>query len=237
MGLGDLTPFKPEQKVIEYLLAAGDKTKKLIDMTCKAFAEETAGESPAPGGGSISAYAGALAAALGAMVANLSAHKSGWDDRWQEFSDAAEAGQKLMAELLALVDEDTAAFNKIMAVFAMPKGAEAEKAARAAAMEQATLYATEVPLRTMRASLKVFDIIKQMAANGNPNSASDAGVGALMARGAVLGAGLNVKINAAGLQDKAAAKKLTAEAEAIEAAAIKAEAEALKIVNQKIAGE
>ena len=154
MGLSTLKEFKPEEKVIEYMLEAEEQkgVKRLVDMTCKAFAEETASESPAPGGGSISAYMGALAAALGTMVANLSSHKAGWDDRWEYFSGWAENGMQVMNELLALVDEDTAAFNKIMDVFAMPKNTPEEKAARAAAMQVATLYATEVPLRTMKAA-------------------------------------------------------------------------------------
>ncbi|WP_418991976.1 glutamate formimidoyltransferase [Alistipes sp.] len=234
MGLDDLKPFKPEEKVIEYLLEAEDRRKRLIDMTCKDFAAETASESPAPGGGSIAAYMGALGAALGAMVANLSAHKAGWDDRWEEFSDWAEKGQRLLAELLHLVDEDTEAFNRIMAVFAMPKTTDEEKAARGAALEAATLYATEVPLRTMKAASKVFEIVRTMASEGNPNSVSDAGVGALAARSAVLGALLNVKINAAGLKDRAKAEALVAEANALAEDAVRLEREVLEIVEQKI---
>ena len=234
MGLDDLKPFKPEEKVIEYLLEAQVEKKRLIDMTCKGFADETASESPAPGGGSISAYMGALGAALGTMVANLSSHKAGWDDRWEEFSDWAEKGQTVMQELLHLVDEDTAAFNRIMAVFAMPKSTDEEKAARSAALQEATLYATEVPLRTMRAALAVFPIVRAMAAEGNPNSVSDAGVGALAARSAVYGARLNVRINAAGLKDRAKADALVGEADAIAAEAERLEKEVLEIVEQKI---
>ena len=234
MGLDDLKPFHPEEKVIEYLLEAEDKKKRLIDMTCKGFAEETASESPAPGGGSISAYMGALGAALGTMVANLSSHKAGWDDRWEEFSDWAEQGQALLCELLHLVDEDTEAFNRIMAVFAMPKSTDEEKAARSAALQEATLYATQVPLRTMKAAVKVFPLVGAMASEGNPNSVSDAGVGALAARSAVLGACLNVKINAAGLKDRATADALVAEAETLAAEAVRREAEVLRIVEQKI---
>ncbi len=234
MGLDDLKPFVAEEKVIEYLLEAEDKKKRLVDMTCKAFAEETASESPAPGGGSISAYMGALGAALGAMVANLSSHKAGWDDRWREFSDRAEQGQRLMAELLHLVDEDTEAFNRIMNVFAMPKSTDEERAARSAALQEATLYATEVPLRTMKAALGVFDLVRAMAAEGNPNSVSDAGVGALAARSAVLGARLNVRINAAGLKDRAKAEALAAEADALAARAEQLEREVLAVVEQKI---
>ena len=233
MGLDELKPFIPEEKIVEYMVSETN-TKKLVDMTCSAFAEETASESPAPGGGSISAYMGALGAALGTMVANLSSHKAGWDERWEEFSDYAERGQALMAELLRLVDEDTEAFNRIMAVFAMPKATDEEKAARSAALQSATLYATQVPLKTMKAALRVFEIVKAMADIGNPNSVSDAGVGALAARSAVLGAQLNVKINAAGLKDRATAEALTAEAEQIAAEAIALEAEVLKIVNEKI---
>ncbi len=233
MGLDELKPFKAEEKVVEYMVSEPN-ANKLVDMTCTAFAEETASESPAPGGGSISAYMGALGAALGTMVANLSSHKAGWDERWEEFSDYAERGQALMAELLHLVDEDTEAFNRIMAVFAMPKTTEEEKAARSAALQSATLYATQVPLKTMKAALRVFEIVKAMAEIGNPNSVSDAGVGALAARSAVLGAQLNVKINAAGLKDRAVADALTAEAEQIAAEAVALEAEVLKIVNEKI---
>ncbi|MDO5496347.1 MAG: glutamate formimidoyltransferase [Alistipes sp.] len=233
MGLDDLKPFNPQEKVIEYMLEepAG---KRLIDMTCKGFAEETASESPAPGGGSISAYMGALGAALGTMVANLSSHKAGWDERWEEFSMWAEKGQALMAELLHLVDEDTEAFNRIMAVFAMPKTTDEEKAVRSAALQVATLYATEVPLRTMKAAERVFEIVKAMAEQGNPNSVSDAGVGALAARSAVLGARLNVRINAAGLKDKAKAAELVGEADQIAARAVAMEQEVLKIVEEKI---
>lgn len=233
MGLDDLKPFNPREKVIEYMLEE-QSGKRLIDMTCKGFAEETASESPAPGGGSISAYMGALGAALGTMVANLSSHKAGWDDRWEEFSSWAEKGQTLMAELLHLVDEDTEAFNRIMAVFAMPKTTDEEKAARSAALQVATLYATEVPLRTMKAAERVFEIVKAMAEQGNPNSVSDAGVGALAARSAVLGARLNVRINAAGLKDKAKAAELVGEADEIAARVVAMEQEVLKIVEEKI---
>ncbi len=234
MGLDELKEFRPEEKIIEYMLDSDNKAKKLVDMTCREFADETASESPAPGGGSISAYMGALAAALGTMVANLSAHKAGWDDRWEEFSNHAEKGRNILDRLIALVDEDTEAFNRIMAVFGMPKNSPEEKAARAAAMEAATLYATEVPLRTMKASFEAFDIVEAMATSGNPASVSDAGVGALAARSAVLGAQLNVRINAAGLKDRAAADKILAEASEIAAAAIKRESEILDIVNKVI---
>ena len=233
MGLDQLTPFDPKQKVIEYMIA-DDSAKKLVDLTAKGFAEETASESPAPGGGSISAYMGALGAALGTMVANLSAHKAAYDDRWEEFSDVAEIGQHLMDELLHLVDEDTAAFNRIMAVFAMPKKTDEEKAARAVAMEEATLYATQVPLKTMKKAYEVFDLVENMAADGNPASVTDAGVGALAARAAVRGAGLNVRINAAGLKDRDMADSLVGEAAELERLAEERETAILKIVSSKM---
>lgn len=233
MGLDDLKPFKPEEKIIEYLIEDNNK-KKLVDLTCTGFANETASESPAPGGGSISAYMGSLAAALGTMVANLSSHKAGWDARWEFFSDWAEKGQEMMSKLLWLVDEDTEAFNRIMAVFAMPKSTDEEKAARAKAMQEATLYATQIPLETMKASVATFPLIRAMAEEGNPNSVSDAGVGALAARAAVLGACLNVKINAAGLKDRTVADALIAEADKIAAEACRQETEILEIVNSKI---
>ncbi|MCH5215185.1 MAG: glutamate formimidoyltransferase [Muribaculaceae bacterium] len=233
MGLDELKPFVREEKIIEDMLTESG-APKLVDLTCKGFANETASESPAPGGGSISAYMGALAAALGTMVANLSSHKAGWDDRWEEFSDWAEKGRKLIDSLLALVDEDTAAFNRIMDVFAMPKSTPEEKALRAKALEDATLYATEVPLRTMKEAYATFDLVEAMAKDGNPNSVSDAGVGALAARAAVLGAQLNVKINAAGLKDTETAGRLTAEAAEIADNARRREAEILEIVNKTI---
>lgn len=237
LGLSDLKPFNPREKVIEFLMedeAVMAEKERLIRMTLKGFARETASESAAPGGGSVSAYMGALAAALGAMVANLSAHKRGWDDRWKEFSDQAVKGQDIMERLLKLVDEDTAAFAKIMNVFSMPKGTEEEKAARAEAMEKATLYATQVPLRTMQTALEAMLLALEMARKGNPASASDAGVGAIAALAAVKGAQLNVRINAAGLKDRAMADSLTAEAEKIAKEAAEKEAEILSEVNKNI---
>lgn len=233
MGLDELKPFEADDKIIEYMIA-DRKGKKLVDMTCTEFANETASESPAPGGGSISAYMGSLGAALATMVANLSAHKAGWDDRWKEFSDVAEQGRVLVDSLLHLVDEDTEAFNGIMAVFAMPKGTDAEKAARAEAMERATEYATRVPLRTMEETLKVFTLAKLMAENGNPASVSDAGVGALAARAAVRGALLNVKINAAGLKNRELADELVGRGEEIAKEAAVLEDAVLKVVESKI---
>lgn len=233
MGLDDLKEFNPEDKIIEYMLT-GNSGKKLVDMTCREFADETASESPAPGGGSISAYMGALAAALGTMVANLSAHKAGWDDRWEEFSDLAVSGRESLDELMTLVDKDTEAFNKIMDVFAMPKKTPEEKALRSEALEAATLYATMVPFDTMKAACGVFPLLEAVAKSGNPASVSDAGVGALAARAAVLGAFLNVKINAAGLKDRAAAESVLSEAQKIADAACAHEKEIIDIVNSVI---
>lgn len=237
LGLNDLKPFNPKEKVIEYLMTDEEvqaRKERLVRMSVKGFARETASESAAPGGGSVSAYMGALAAALGTMVANLSAHKRGWDDRWKEFSDWAERGQDVMERLLRLVDEDTEAFAKIMDVFSMPKGTEEEKAARAEAMEKATLYATRVPLKTMQTAMEAMPVALAMARIGNPASASDAGVGAIAALAAVRGAHLNVRINAAGLKDRALAAELTDEAARIEAEAVAAEAEVLAEVNKNI---
>ncbi|MDE6377849.1 MAG: cyclodeaminase/cyclohydrolase family protein, partial [Duncaniella sp.] len=235
MGLDELAPFNPEEKVIEYLIAPKDGGKSLTAMTCTEFAYETASESPAPGGGSISAYMGALAAALGTMVANLSSHKAGWDERWKEFSDQADQGQELVERLLHLVDEDTKAFNLIMDAFKMPKSTDEEKAARAEAIEAATLYATEIPLATMEAAAATMPLLQSMASTGNPASVSDAGVGALAARSAVLGAQLNVRINAAQLKDRAKAQELLDRAAAIAAGAVEAEAAVLATVNEVLA--
>lgn len=235
MGLSELKPFIPREKVIEYLITSnGKEQKKLTDMSLKDFADETASESPAPGGGSIAAYMGTLAAALGTMVANLSAHKAGWDERWEEFSDYADGGRMLVDRLTALVDEDTEAFNRIMAVYSMPKSTEEEKAARAEALEKATLYATEVPRSTMKAAFDSFELLEAMAREGNPASVSDAGVGALAARAAVLGAQLNVRINAAGLKDRTRAEALCDEADELATLANLREQEILSIVNSKI---
>lgn len=237
LGLNDLKPFNPKEKVIEYLMTDEEvqaRKERLVRMSVKGFARETASESAAPGGGSVSAYMGALAAALGTMVANLSAHKRGWDDRWKEFSDWAERGQDVMERLLRLVDEDTEAFAKIMDVFSMPKGTEEEKAARAEAMEKATLYASRVPLKTMQTAMEAMPVALAMARIGNPASASDAGVGAIASLAAVRGAHLNVRINAAGLKDRALAAELTDEAARIEAEAVAAEAEVLAEVNKNI---
>lgn len=234
MGLDDLKPFNPREKVIEYLLKDAEKKQKLIDLTVKEFADETSRESPAPGGGTISAYMGALGAALGTMVANLSSHKAGWDARWEEFSNWANKGQAIQSELMVLVDEDTEAFNRIMSAFGLPKESAEEKTARSMAIQEATLFATEVPLHTMQASYKVFELCQAMAEEGNPNSVSDAGVGVLAARAAILGAGLNVKINASGLKDKQKAEQLVSEANILINKANEAEKEIMKIVEAKL---
>jgi glutamate formiminotransferase/formiminotetrahydrofolate cyclodeaminase len=237
MSLDDLKPFNPKEKVIEYLMqdeAEEARRHRLIRMTAEGFARETASESPAPGGGSISAYMGALASALATMVANLSAHKRGWDDRWEEFSLVAEQGQALMQELLDLVDEDTAAFDRIMGCFSMPKNTEEEKAARAAALEEATLYAASVPLRTMEACLKALPLAREMAEKGNPASASDAGVAALAAFAGIRGAELNVRINASGLKDKTPALPLIERAAEIVREAAVLQGEVLEAVNGHI---
>lgn len=232
MSLDDLKPFNPKEKVIEYMM--DDGKKGLVDLTLKGFVRETASESPAPGGGSVSASMGAFAAALATMVANLSSHKRGWDSRWKEFSDVAEEGQALLEELLSLVDEDTAAFNRIMDCFSMPKSTPEEKSAREKALEEATLYAAQVPLKTMEAALKTLPLALQMAREGNPASASDAGVAALAALAGIKGARLNVRINAASLKDKAPAASLLERAEAIEAEAKGLEKQVLDAVNNNI---
>jgi glutamate formiminotransferase/formiminotetrahydrofolate cyclodeaminase len=233
LGLDDLAPFEPEKKIIEYLMKNISQSN-LVNMDLTTFANETASESPAPGGGSISAYLGTLGVSLAAMVANLSSHKAGWDSRWKEFSDHAETGMAIQKDLLLLVDEDTAAFNRVMEALGMPKGSDQEKALRIKAIQEATRYATEVPLQVMKRTCDAFELIKAMAVNGNPNSVSDAGVGALCARSAVMGAFLNVKINAAGLEDREFAGRILAEGRELEALAIRHEEEILAIVNDKI---
>jgi glutamate formiminotransferase/formiminotetrahydrofolate cyclodeaminase len=233
MGLDELGPFKPEERIIEYQLREAN-ADKLVRMSLTDFADETASESPAPGGGSIAAYVGALGAALGTMVANLSSHKKGWDDRWAVFSDWADKGQRHKDELLRLVDADTRAFNAIMAAFAMPKSNEAEKTLRQQAIQEATRMAIEVPFRVMEVAFASLEVIGAMAAAGNPNSVSDAGVGALCARAAVLGAFLNVRINAAGYPDKTYVSQVMEKGAAIETATIKTEATILQQVMEKI---
>nr|HPJ55465.1 glutamate formimidoyltransferase [Bacteroidales bacterium] len=215
MGLEDLGPFDPKTKILEYLLEEETAEKSLCALTCRAFALETASESPAPGGGSVSAYMGALGASLGTMVANLSSHKRGWDEKWEYFSLWAEKGQALLAELLHLVDEDTLSYNKVMEAFSLSRSTEEEKNKRAAAIEQATLYAAEVPLKTMHTALRVYDILEAMIEEGNPNSVTDAGVGAPAILAAVKGGYLNVLINVSGLKDKEKAVSLREEAQKI----------------------
>jgi glutamate formiminotransferase / formiminotetrahydrofolate cyclodeaminase len=233
MGLNEVAQFDPQKKIIEYVLQ-DDSKAPLINMKLNNFAHETASESAAPGGGSISAYVGALGVSLGTMVANLSSHKKGWDEQWKTFSEWAEKGQALKDELLKLVDEDTNAFNKIMDAFALPKNNDEEKTLRSNAIQNATLFATEIPFKTMQKSMQCFEIIKAMAQIGNPNSVSDAGVGALCVRTAVYGAYLNVKINASGLKDKTTAEKFITDASTMLADANKQEQEILKIVENKI---
>jgi glutamate formiminotransferase/formiminotetrahydrofolate cyclodeaminase len=233
LGLDELTPFKPEERIIEYMLN-NKADSKLINMTLSDFANETASESPAPGGGSISAYVGSLGISLATMVANLSSHKKGWDERWEEFSGWAEKGQQYKDELIKLVDADTRAFNQIMNAFGLPKSTDEEKAARADAIQEATRFAIEIPFKVMEASYASMEVIKAMAEVGNPNSVSDAGVGALCARTAVMGAFMNVRINAAGYDDKKFVEDVIEKGKEIENKTIALEAAILKTVNEKI---
>lgn len=233
MGLDELSPFKPEERIIEYQLR--DKfDSKLVNMTLLEFADETASESPAPGGGSIAAYLGSLGASLATMVANLSSHKKGWDDRWEEFSNYAEKGQYFKDELNKLVDLDTKAFNKIMTAFGLPKATDEEKKIRTQAINDATKFAIEVPFKVMNLSHDSMQLIKAMAEIGNPNSVSDAGVAALCARSAVMGAYMNVRINCSGYEDKTFVSKMIDEGKKIEQSAINLESEIITIVNTKI---
>ncbi len=235
LGLDDLAPFHPEEKIIEYVLAKKmGSNDRLIQMTAKALAEETSSESPAPGGGSVSAYVGALGVSLGVMVANLSAHKRGWDDRWNEFSKVAEKGMRIQKELLRLVDEDTAAFNRIMEAFGLPKGTDEEKTTRAIAIEEASKYAMEIPLLTAEVALQGMEICMEMVKTGNPNSITDAGVGAMCIRTAALGAIMNVKINASGIRDKEFTSRLLDRAENIAAEVEKLELEVRNLVKLEI---
>ncbi|HET6994772.1 MAG TPA: glutamate formimidoyltransferase [Chitinophagaceae bacterium] len=233
MGLDELYPFKPDEKIIEYRLQV-QADSKLLNMKLNDFADETASESPAPGGGSIAAYVGSLGVSLAAMVANLSSHKKGWDERWEEFSNWAEAGQQYKDELLKLVDADTKAFNQIMNAMSLPKSTEQEKINRSKAIQEATRSAIEVPFKVMQASYNSMEIIKAMAEMGNPNSVSDAGVGALCARSAVIGAFMNVRINASGYDDKSFVQDIISKGKEIEKNAIALEAEIVKTVNEKI---
>ncbi len=233
MGLDELAPFNPEERIIEYVLK-NTADSKLINMNLATFADETASESPAPGGGSISAYVGSLGVSLATMVANLSSHKKGWDNRWQEFSIWAEKGQSLKDQLINLVDADTKAFNDIMSAFNLPKSTDEEKKKRTQCIQEATKYAIEVPFKVMQLSFESMDLIKTMAIEGNPNSVSDAGVGALCARSAVMGAFMNVRINASGLDDKKFVDEIISKGKLIEKQTIAAETEILSLVNEKI---
>lgn len=234
MGLDDLYEFKPDEKIIEYAMAKQNKTKKLIDMNLSEFVWETGSESPAPGGGSISAYMGSMGAALGTMVANLSSHKRGWDERWEEFSDWAEKGKYYHDQLLQMVDEDTNAFNKIMDAFSLPKKTNEEKEIRQQAIQDATKYAIEVPLKTMKLCFQSMEVMKAMAEIGNPNSITDAAVGALAATAGVRGAYLNVRINTGDYKDKSFVEKVITEGAEIEKNAMALEAEILEIANKKM---
>jgi glutamate formiminotransferase/formiminotetrahydrofolate cyclodeaminase len=233
LGLEDLAPFNPYERIIEYAITDRSR-QRLVDLSIEAFTEETASESPAPGGGSVSAAVGAFGVALGTMVANLSAHKRGWDDRWEEFSDWAERGKSCQSELLRLVDEDTDAFNAVMAAFGLPKGSEAEQTERTRAIQAATHGAIEVPLRVMEVALESMAVMKAMAETGNPNSVSDAGVGALCARVAVRGAYLNVQINVGDLEDKGFVEDVLSRGQEMVERAVTKEREILAIVNEKI---
>lgn len=232
MGLSELKPFNPQEKIIEYILA-DKKKKKLVDLSLASFVWETSSDSPAPGGGSVAAAMGAMGAALGSMVANLSGHKRGWDDRWEEFATWAERGAEMQKRLLELVDEDTEAYNGILKAYEMPKKSDEEKAARAAAVEAATLHASLVPLTVMKEAFKVFKLLEEMTVKGNPNSVTDGAVGVLAVRACIRGAFLNVKINVKGLKDKAKSEELTTEAKEIDNAAATIESVILdRVINE-----
>ena len=234
MGLDELSPFNPDERIIEYILE--DKlSSHLVNMSLNDFADETASESPAPGGGSISAYVGVLGISLGTMVANLSSHKKGWDAQWKYFGDWALKGQDLKKEMLRLVDEDTLAFNKIMLAFSLPKGSDEEKKIRTASIQDATKYAILTPFKVMQLAYQSMELMKEMAEKGNPNSVTDAAVGALCARTAVIGAFMNVRINASGLSDKEFIQQIMNDGEQIQDKAIKLEQEIIAITNLKIA--
>ncbi|MCK4880920.1 MAG: glutamate formimidoyltransferase [Bacteroidales bacterium] len=232
MGLDELGPFDPHEKIIEYQLKKGEG-KGLVDMTLAAFMEETASESPTPGGGSVSAYMGAVGAALATMVANLSSHKRGWDDRWEEFSEWAERGKAIQERLLQLVDEDTRAFNDIMAAFGLPKKSAGEQETRKAAIEAATLHAIEVPFDVMNMAYAGFEVAGAMAETGNPNSVSDAGVGALALHACIEGAWLNVKINAIDLNEHPEVVRMLQEGEELRHRASSRKSAVIDLVNQK----
>lgn len=236
MGLSELKPFNPQEKIIEYILA-DKKKKKLVDLSLASFVWETSADSPAPGGGSVAAAMGAMGAALGSMVANLSGHKRGWDDRWEEFATWAERGAEMQKRLLALVDEDTEAYNGILKAYEMPKKSDEEKAARAAAVEEATLHASLVPLTVMKEAFKVFELLEEMTEKGNPNSVTDGAVGVLAVRACIQGAFLNVKINVKGLKDRAKAEELLISAQGIDEAAAAIQNEIITRVATQLAIE
>ena len=233
LGLDDLKPFHPKEKIIEYLLE-NKQQSRLIDLTAAELAEETASESMAPGGGSIAAYVGALGVSLGTMVANLSAHKPGWDDQWQTFSTWAEKGQTYKNKLLHLVDEDTNSFNGIIEAFRLPKGSSEEKEIRREAVENATKYATEIPFQVMQTAYQSIEVMQAMIKNGIPNSLSDAGVGVLCARTAVIGAYFNVRINAKDIKDKTFVDKILADSKEIYNLTLEAERDAMEIIDSKM---
>jgi glutamate formiminotransferase/formiminotetrahydrofolate cyclodeaminase len=234
LGLSELAPFNPEERILEYRLRRKED-RRLAGLSVAAFLDETASESPAPGGGSVAALVGALAASLGTMVANLSAHKRGWDERWAEFSGWAERGQALKDKLLVLVDEDTRAFNQVLAALGLPRRTAAEQAARRAALEAANRHATEVPFRVMQVALEVFELLQAMAESGHPASISDTGVGALCARAAVRGAWLNVRTNLAAFNDRAPLADLVTEGQRLLELAEQREAAVLGLVERAVA--
>jgi len=233
LGLNDIHPFKPDEKIIEYVMGAVEN-KRLASMNLRSFMNETASESPAPGGGSVSAYMGALGTALGTMVANISRKKRGWDDRWKEFSDYAEKGKEIQNRLLGLVDEDTAAFNAILDAFGLPKNTDDEKKIRRAAVEDATKYAALVPFRVMETAFEAFHLLKEMVSKGNPSSVTDAAVGAIAVNSCIRGAFLNVKINAAGLEDTEFVNDLMEKGAVIERNSTDLEKEILTITESRI---
>jgi glutamate formiminotransferase/formiminotetrahydrofolate cyclodeaminase len=232
MGLNDIHPFNPEEKIIEFVMAEKGK-RKLSGMNLRAFMEETASESPAPGGGSVSAYMGALGSALGTMVANLSSHKKGWDDRWKEFSGWAEKGKAIQNTLLDLVDEDTEAFNSIMEAFRRPKNSDAEKKDRTEAIQAATRQAILVPYKVMETAFSAFPLIREMVEKGNPSSVTDAGVGALALGSCIKGAFLNIRINAEGLDDKRFVNNLLSRGFELEERAVREESDIIKIIESR----
>ncbi len=235
MGLDEISEFNPSEKIIEYVIE-GRGGGRLTGMTLKGFMNETASESPAPGGGSVSSYIGALGIALGTMVANLSSHKRGWDERWEEFSKWAEKGKEIQNRLLKLVDEDTEAFNKILEAFGLPKKTEEEKAARNMAVQEATKYAIMVPFQVMETAFSGLEVVKAMVVTGNPNSITDAAVGTLALRTCIRGAFLNVRINAEGLDDKSFVADIILKGEAIEKAAEETENNVLEVLNRNLGG-